>query len=219
MTDSESRALRVVVADDDPFTLSLVTGGLEAQGFDVTSATSAEEALSAVARVDPHALVSDLNFGPGRTGAALLDRVAEEFPWIGLVVLTSHRSPELAVPNPELIPASVVYLVKSQLSRVDELAGAVHRAISGQIDADVVRDDDDVPTVTAAQAEVLRMLAEGASTRALAELRGTTMRAVETMLNRLFLALGLDTGENASPRVAAVTLWQRGGIRVRRAGD
>ena len=46
MTDSESRALRVVVADDDPFTLSLVTGGLEAQGFDVTSATSAEEALS-----------------------------------------------------------------------------------------------------------------------------------------------------------------------------
>ena len=186
MTDSDARALRVVVADDDPFTLSLVTGGLEAQGFDVTSATSAEKALAAVAAVDPHALVSDLNFGHGQTGAALLDRVAAEFPWIGLVVLTSHRSPELAVPNPELIPATVVYLVKSQLSRVDELADAVHRAISGQIDADVVRDDDDVPTVTAAQAEVLRMLAEGASTRALAEHRGTTVRAVETMLTRLF---------------------------------
>lgn len=219
MNESAVRALRVVVADDDPFTLSLVTGGLEAHGFEVTSATSAEEGLSAVARIDPHALVSDLNFGKGQTGAALLHRVADEFPWIGLVVLTSHRSPELAVPNPELIPAGVVYLVKSQLGRVDELADAVHRAISGQIDADVVRDDDDVPTVTAAQAEVLRMLAEGASTRALAEHRGTTVRAVETMLNRLFLALGLDTGENASPRVAAVTLWQRGGIRVRRAGN
>lgn len=219
MTDSETRSLRVVVADDDSFTLSLVTGGLEAQGYTVTSATSAEEALRAVARTDPHALISDLNFGRGQTGAALLDRVAAEFPWIGLVVLTSHRSPELAVPNPELIPESVVYLVKSQLSRVNELSDAVQRAISGQIDADVVRDDDDVPTVTAAQAEVLRMLADGASTRALAEHRGTTVRAVETMLNRLFLALGLDTGENASPRVAAVTLWQRGGIRVRRVGD
>jgi DNA-binding NarL/FixJ family response regulator len=218
VTDSESRALRVVVADDDPFTLSLVTGGLEAHGFDVTAATSAEKALVAVGRVDPHALVSDLNFGQGQTGAALLHRVAAEFPWIGLVVLTSHRSPELAVPDPELIPESVVYLVKSQLSRVDELASSVHRAISGQIDAEVVRDDDDVPTVTAAQAEVLRLLAEGASTRALAEHRGTTVRAVETMLTRLFLALGLDTSENASPRVAAVTLWQRGGIRVRRAG-
>ncbi|MER3388994.1 MAG: response regulator [Microcella sp.] len=217
MTEAESHALRVVVADDDPFTLSLVSGGLEAQGFAVTSATSAEEALTAVARVEPHALVSDLNFGHGRTGAALLDRVAAEFPWIGLVVLTSHRSPELAVSDPELIPATAVYLVKSQVSRVDELAEAVHRAISGQIDAEVIREDD-VPTVTAAQAEVLRMLAEGASTRALAEHRGTTVRAVETMLTRLFLALGLDTGENASPRVAAVTLWQRGGIRVRRPG-
>ncbi len=220
MTEQESRALRVVVADDDTFTLSLVTGGLEAQGFAVTAATSVAQALEAVDAVDPHALISDLNFGQGESGAALLHHVASEYPWIGLVVLTSHRSPELAVPNPELIPSGVVYLVKSQLTRVDELADAVHRAISGQIDADVELDDDDVPMVTGAQAEVLRMLADGASTRALAEKRGTTVRAVETMLTRLFLALGLDTGENSSPRVAAVTLWQRGGIRVRRThGD
>jgi len=218
MTEPDARALRVVVADDDTFTLSLVTGGLEAQGFAVTAATSVAQALEAVETVDPHALISDLNFGQGESGAALLDRVASEYPWIGLVVLTSHRSPELAVPNPHLIPHGVVYLVKSQLSRVDELAEAVHRAISGNIDAEVELDDDDVPTVTGAQADVLRMLADGASTRALAEKRGTTVRAVETMLTRLFLALGLDTGENASPRVAAVTLWQRGGIRVRRAG-
>ena len=75
--------------------------------------------------------------------------------------------------------------------------------------------DDGVPSVTIAQAEVLRMLAAGASTRALAEARGTTTRAVETMLHRLFVALDLDTSENANPRVAAVTMWQRGGIRVR----
>ncbi len=215
MTDHTTRALRVVVADDDAFTVSLVAGGLESQGFAVTSATSVDAALAAVADLDPHALVTDLNFGTTASGADLLDRVARDFPWIGLVVLTSHRSPELAVPNPQLIPASVVYLVKSQLSGVEDLASAVHRAISGQPD-DRLESADDVPTVTAAQAEVLRMLAAGASTRALAEHRGTTVRAVETMLARLFAALGLDTGESANPRVAAVTLWQRGGIRVRR---
>jgi DNA-binding NarL/FixJ family response regulator len=219
MTAENARALRVVVADDDPFTLSLVTGGLESHGFAVTAVTSVELALRAVGTVEPHALVSDLNFGPGRSGADLLGRVAELYPWVGLVVLTSHRSPELAVPNPELIPAHVVYLVKSRLGRVEELADAVHRAISGQAAAEIERDGDDVPLVTAAQADVLRLLADGASTRALAEHRGTTVRAVETMLNRLFVALGLDTGENASPRVAAVTLWQRGGIRVRRAAS
>lgn len=220
MSDAEARQLRVVIADDDAFTLSLVSGGLEAKGFAVTAATSVAQALEAVRAVDPHAIVSDLNFGTVETGSELLQKVAEEFPWIGLVVLTSHRSPELAVANPEKIPPGAVYLVKSQLGRIDDLAEAVHRAIAGQSteDDDLFDDerpDDGVPTVTAAQADVLRMLAEGASTRALAEARGTTVRAVETMLNRLFVALGLDTGENANPRVAAVTMWQRGGIRVR----
>jgi len=219
MSDAEARQLRVVVADDDAFTLSLVSGALEAKGFAVTSATSVAQALDAVHRVDPHAIVSDLNFGTVETGSELLQRVAEEFPWVGLVVLTSHRSPELAVANPDKIPANAVYLVKSQLGRIDDLADAVHSAISGHSETrDTVGDalsDDAVPTVTAAQAEVLRLLAEGASTRALAEARGTTVRAVETMLNRLFIALGLDTGENANPRVAAATMWQRGGIRVR----
>lgn len=219
MTEPEARQLRVVIADDDAFTLSLVSGGLEAKGFAVTAATSVAQALEAVRTVDPHAVISDLNFGTVETGSELLQHVADEFPWIGLVVLTSHRSPELAVANPEKIPPSAVYLVKSQLGRIDDLADAVHRAISGQADSDddwhAETSDDGVPTVTGAQADVLRMLAEGASTRALAEARGTTVRAVETMLNRLFVALGLDTGENANPRVAAVTMWQRGGIRVR----
>lgn len=217
MTAVDGRQLRVVVADDDAFTLSLVSSGLESRGFAVSSATSVAQAIEAVRAVDPHAIISDLNFGTTETGAELLRSVADEFPWVGLVVLTSHRSPELAIANPEKIPAGAVYVVKSQLGRIDDLVDAVHRAISGQtIDGDDDDErEDDVPVVTAAQAEVLRMLAEGASTRALAEARGTTVRAVETMLHRLFLALGLDTSENANPRVAAVTMWQRGGIRVR----
>lgn len=217
MSTSDSRALRVVVADDDTFTLSLVAGGLEAMGFAVTASASVADAMAAVRDTEPHAVISDLNFGTRDNGTDLLRFVAEDYPWVGLVVLTSHRSPELAVPDPHRIPRGAVYVVKSQLSRIDDLAEAVHRAISGApADATpATKDDDGVPTVTAAQAEVLRMLAAGASTRALAEARGTTARAVETMLHRLFVALGLDTSENANPRVAAVTLWQRGGIRVR----
>lgn len=219
MSAPDARNLRVVVADDDAFTISLVAGALESSGYKVTTATTVEGALTAVVHTDPHALVSDLNFGTSRTGADLLAKVAAEFPWIGLVVLTSHRSPELAVPNPQLIPESVVYLVKSRLSAIDELREAVAQAISGaprERDADAdAADDEGVPVVTAAQADVLRMLAEGASTKALADHRGTSVRAVETMLHRLFDALGLDTSDAANPRVAAVRMWQRGEIRVR----
>ncbi len=216
MSTPDSHGLRVVIADDDAFTRSLVAGGLEALGFAVTASASVADAVEAVKKTEPHAVVSDLNFGTSENATDLLRFVADEYPWVGLVVLTSHRSPELAVPDPQRIPRGAVYVVKSQLSRIDDLAEAVHRAISGApADSAPVTADDGVPTVTAAQAELLRMLAAGASTRALAEARGTTARAVETMLHRLFVALGLDTSENANPRVAAVTMWQRGGIRVR----
>ena len=209
-------ALRVVVADDDPFTVSLVAGGLEAQGFEVTTASSIGEAWDAVEREDPHALITDLDFGDGLSGATLLGRVHHDYPWVGLVVLTSHRSPELAVANPLSIPETCVYLVKSSLSQVSELADAVHQSIAG-LPAEEAQPElgDDTVTVTQAQADVLRRLAHGASTRALAEHRGTTVRAVELMLARLFTALGVDGDEQTNPRVEAVSLWHQGRISVR----
>lgn len=210
------RNLRVVVADDDTFIVSLVADGLRGQGFDVTTASAISGAWELVSEGDPHALVSDLNFGGGESGAQLLRRVHEEFPWVGLVVLTSHQSPELAVDDAGELPPGIVYVVKSRLRAVEDLALAVTDAIA-ETDA---RDDrlggsGSTLVLTAAQADVLRMLASGASTRALAEARGTTIRAAETMLTRLYTALGLGPDDSVNPRVAAVHLWQQGRVSVR----
>lgn len=220
MTDVETgtarRTLRVVVADDDPFTLSLVSEGLRAQGFDVLSATTVEEAWMLVSEHDPHALVSDLNFEGGESGVSLLRRTHTELPWVGLVVLTSHRSPELAVSDAADLPAGIVYLVKSQLKRTEDLATAVHEAIAGPLpEASHASPADDTLWLTSAQADALRMLAAGASTRALADSRGTTVRAAETMLARLYTALGLAGDDQSNSRVAALKLWQQGRISVR----
>ena len=209
--------LRVVVADDDVFTTSLVSGGLSARGFDVVTATSTDEAWQLVGSTDPNALVCDLNFGPGESGVALLSRVRAEFPWIGIVVLTSHLSPGLAVDDAADLPPGVVYLVKSMLTGIDDLSSAVMRSISGGEPARAGESTSLEGTilVTAAQADVLRLLAEGASTRAVAEHRGTTTRAAETMLARLYSSLGVDGDERSNPRVAAVRLWQQGRVSVR----
>lgn len=208
--------LRVVVADDDPFTTSLVSDGLRAQGFAVATALTVDAAWELVSTTEPHALVSDLNFGNGESGAEMLARVNAHYPWIGLVVLTSHQSPELAVPDAATLPESVVYLVKSQLRDVTQLAAAVAQAIDGQPTSTVNDTSAELSIViTAAQAEVLRMLASGASTRALAERRGTTVRAAETMLARLYATLGINGDPGSNPRVAALALWQQGKVTVR----
>ncbi|HPU04102.1 MAG TPA: response regulator [Rhodoglobus sp.] len=214
MDDADRSRLRVIVADDDAFTRSLVADGLRSLGFEVSTAGTVTDAWSLVLEVDPHALISDLNFGPGDSGASLLARVHEEAPWVALVVLTSHQSPELAVPDAAAIPRDVVYLVKSQLREVGALGDAVHRAIGGEPVAQL-RDPANALSLTSAQAEVLRLLASGASTRAVAEHRGTSVRAAETMLARLYSALGIDDDADSNPRVAAVQLWQQGRITVR----
>jgi DNA-binding NarL/FixJ family response regulator len=212
---SGTRAIRVVVADDDPFTLSLVSGGLDSRGFEVHTASSAAEAGRLVEEEDPHVLVTDLDFGEGESGGSLLGRIHREHPWVGLVVLTAHRSPQLAVDDPEGIPSSAVYVVKSALRSVDDLADAVRSAIAGADPGPPPGADPAVVALTPAQAEVLRMLAAGASTRALAEHRGTTVRAAESMLNRLYSALGLELSDRSNPRVEAVRLWQQGRVTVR----
>lgn len=213
-TAGEKRKIKVVVADDDPFTLSMVSDGLRSLGYEVHTAASAELAGALVSEEDPHALITDLNFGKRETGASLLRRVHESQPWVALVILTSHHSPQLAVEDPEHIPGGVVYLVKSQLKRVDDIGDAVQRALAGtstglQVDA------SGTILVSPAQAEVLRMLASGASTKAIADRRATTVRAAEAMINRLYLALGLDDDSQTAPRVAAIELWQQGRIAVK----
>ncbi len=217
MSDTDTadrRKIKVVVADDDAFTLSLVSDGLRALGFDVLTAQTAEEAGQLVAANDPHVLVTDLNFGRSETGASLLRRVHESSPWVALVVLTSHQSPELAVEDPQLIPADVFYVVKSQLKSIASLGDAVHAALSG-----VKRTEGDATGISAhissKQAEVLRLLAAGSSVRAIAEQRGTSVRAAESMISRIYAALGLEDDESTNPRVKAIQLWHDGKIAVR----
>lgn len=208
--------LVVVVAEDDSFTRSLVGDGLRAEGFEVRTAADPDAAWALLAAGDVHALVCDLDFGEGVSGAPLLRRVAAEQPWLALVVLTSHISPELAVSDADALPDDLVYLVKSRLRHVGDITAAVHEALTGRPTGDAVKPPADPETVasTAAQADVLRMLASGMTTRAIAEHRGTSVRAAETMIARLYTALGLND-ETSTPRVAALRLWQQGRVRVR----
>ncbi|WP_285114971.1 response regulator [Leifsonia sp. fls2-241-R2A-40a] len=212
-TSARTRTLRAVVADDDVFTASMVASALRSTGIEAAQATSAAEAWDAIVEIEPNAIVTDLDFGGGDSGAELLWRVHHELPWVGLVVLTSHLSPELAVGD-DALPPSVVYLVKSQVKDVDVLVGAVDAAIIGG-EHHMAEPGDDVRTVTRAQAEVLRLVASGASTRRIAAERGTSVRAVETMLARLYTALGVDADEQANPRVTAARMWQQGRVRIR----
>ena len=213
---NQYKSLRVLVADDESFTHVMLSQLLTSEGYSVKAVGSVKEALLAIDEIEPHVVVADLNFGPGPTGAELLTRIYRDAPWIGLVILTSHLSPELAVAAAGDIPAHAIYLVKSELTSVETLIAAIKASLT-KSDPATFRENTtrELFQVSASQAEVLRMIAEGLSNAAIADLRKTSLRATEGLIQRTFLALRLNSDANINPRIMATKLWQQGKVIVK----
>ena len=206
--------LRVLVVEDESFTRQLVTGALRQQGFEVNDCANASEALALVKSQDPHVVISDLDLGSGASGHDLLAVVAREYPWIGLVVLTAHSNPLLAGTGE--LPEGVNYLVKSAISDLSEIGATVYQSISNVKHARTeLTETFSTHVVSESQAETLRLLSQGLTNQAIADLRGTSLRAVETMIQRTYKALGLSHTGNKNLRIEAVSLWRQGKVQVR----
>jgi len=208
---------RVLVAEDEEFTLNLLREVLEGANFQVEAVKSVAEAIERVASFDPHAVVTDLNFGvAGPSGADLLQFIEKEHPWVGKVVLTSHASPALAIPNGVAIPEGVTYLVKSELGAISDLVGAVEDSISNSSTHHARPEmENDRIVISSTQGEILLLLAEGYTNAAIARKRGTSLRATETLVQRTFASLGIKSDEDFNPRVLAVRMWQQGKVVVK----
>lgn len=207
---------RVLLVEDEEFTRAMVTSALEATGHDVRGASSVAEGLAVLEDFEPHVVIADLDLGAGPTGADLLHRVAQESPWVGLVVLTAHAAPTLALPAGTRLPDRVVYVIKSEVSSGRDLQGAMEAAIAdAEPPQSVAEDSEGRLVISRVQGEILRLIAEGYSNQGIAEIRGTSMRATESLIHRTFVALGLGSDKRMSPRVQAARMWQQGRVSVR----
>lgn len=210
--------LRVLLVEDDSFTRQLIANNLSQQGFKVSSCATASAAIELIASNDPHVVVSDLDLGKGASGVDLLRLINREFPWIGLVALSAH-STSMLVGSGEL-PEGIPYLVKSAIKDLSEIGATIRVSISSSrsdlksLARKEVLDSDGL-FVSAAQAETLRLLSQGHSNQAIADMRGTTLRAAETMIQRTYKSLGLSRQSASNNRVEAVSLWRQGKVMVR----
>ena len=82
-------ARKILVVDDDPDLLRLLTIRLKSAGYDVTAVASAEKALAQLSVTRPHLVVTDLRMG-GMDGIALFDVIHRTYPTLPVIVLTAH---------------------------------------------------------------------------------------------------------------------------------
>lgn len=91
----ETRPRRVLVVEDDPFLLELITTRLELAGFDTRAARDGSQALQRLTEFRPEAMVLDINM-PVLDGFGVLTHMqaqglTEKTP---TMVLTARNSPE-----------------------------------------------------------------------------------------------------------------------------
>ena len=82
-------AAKLLLVDDDPDLLKLLSMRLTAAGYHVTAVGSAEDALAQVEIARPQLVVSDVQL-PGRDGLALFDEIRARHPALPVILLTAH---------------------------------------------------------------------------------------------------------------------------------
>ena len=204
MVDTEGvSALRVVLADDHRLTANALSDSLRAHGVDVVSVVhSVPEAMVAISEQSPDVLVSDLDMGPGPSGLDLADKVRHKKPRMGIVILTAYEEPRLFSGGMKDVPDDWIYLVKHQVTKVDELLGAVDLAYRYGIRELAAPKRKKRFVLSDSQASLLRLVARGLSNQAIAEEMSVTTDSVAKAINRLVKRLGVQGSDSTNVRVA-----------------
>jgi DNA-binding NarL/FixJ family response regulator len=211
-----SKGFKVMLVEDEEFTRNMVAEMLTNSGVTVSSVDTVAKAIATIDSFDPHVVLTDLDLGHGPDGADLLLKVFKDRPWTGMVIMTAHASPELAISDASRIPDPTVYIVKSEIKAIVNLLLAIEESIerTGKFQKSMAAVSEKI-TITASQAEILRMIADGLSNASIAKERDITLRAAEALIQRTFQALGVNSDPTINPRVVAVRMWHQGKVAVK----
>src|ERR1043165_6651982 len=89
MPPQVKRKARLLVVDDDPGLLRLLTIRLRAENYEVDAVESATAALAALARVRPDLVITDLRMDQ-MDGIGLLKEIQSRAPGLRVIILTAH---------------------------------------------------------------------------------------------------------------------------------
>jgi DNA-binding NarL/FixJ family response regulator len=188
--------IRVVLADDH----SVVRAGIRVMlsripGIQILGeASNGREALELVERLQPHLLLADIGM-PEMNGLELTARVTKDFPNVRVLILSVHATEEYVWQA--LRAGAAGYLLKNM--EANELEQAIQAVIDGKmyltsaVSQEVVASYMDrlgnganvLDILTPRQREILQLIAEGRSTKEIAQRLSISVKTVETHRGKL----------------------------------
>jgi two-component system response regulator GlrR len=129
------RKARLLVVDDDPGLLRLLTIRLRAENYDVEAVESASAALAALARVRPDLVITDLRMDQ-MDGIGLLKEIQSRAPGLRVIILTAHGT----IPDAVQATQSGAFAFLTKPVDKQELLDQVQRALRVSGFADTTED-------------------------------------------------------------------------------
>jgi DNA-binding NarL/FixJ family response regulator len=209
------RPLRVVVAEDDALLREGIAALLVDAGHEVVGrARDAPELLLKVRSYLPDVAIVDVRMPPGNgdDGLVAAVEIRRSYGDVSVLVLSQHLEPAYMLELVADDAAGVGYLLKDRVRDVAEFVDAVERVAGGgtAFDPGVVkslvggRRRSSLDDLSARERDVLALIAEGRSNRAIARQLFLSSRAVERHVQSIFHKLELPDSEDDNRRVLAV---------------
>jgi DNA-binding NarL/FixJ family response regulator len=214
-------AIRVVLADDSVLFREGLARVLAENGFVVAGQAGDADGLhAAVEQETPDVVVTDIRMPPTNTSEGLLaaQRIRAEHPGVGVLVLSQYVETRQALKLLQNDPRRVGYLLKDRVSEIAEFTDAVRRIARGGsvIDPEVVAQllrrrgvGSTLELLTGRERDVLALMAQGRSNRAIGERLFLSPKTVETHVGAIFAKLGLLPAADDHRRVLAVITYLR----------
>ena len=207
--------VRVLVVEDEP----LYRKGLCAQlsdcpGIEVVGAASnGEEAIELAERLDPDAVLMDIELGGATNGIQAGQAIKSASPVTGMVLLSSHNNRQYLALAEEAGGWS--YLLKKNVLDVDTLVDAIEGSLWGKVVVDpqlmtglTPRPGTPLSGLAEERIKVLELVAQGYSDAAIAvELQVADVGTVKEHLAAIYRGLDIPPNGDVDPKVKAVLAY------------
>ncbi|WP_433520528.1 response regulator [Nocardia pseudovaccinii] len=209
--------LKVVLAEDSPLLRAGIARLLTDEAINVVGqAADPDTLLHIVAAHVPDVAVIDIRMPPTHTveGIEAAATIRAEHPSTAVVLLSQYIETEHLNTLLASGAAGLGYLLKDRVAHIGEFVEALHRVARGgtAIDPTLIdrilarphRVRQPIDALTLREREVLALMAQGRSNRAIAAGLFLTERTVETHVGAIFVKLGLAPEPENHRRVLAV---------------